>query len=91
MQITITIPPHLEEALNQTNQSPEEFILQLLTQTLVPPDAPSAIVPNSKLPDSTADPLFKLAGCITSDLTDVAENHDHYLGQVLHEEMHRSE
>jgi hypothetical protein len=91
MKVTITIPPHLETALNQTDGTPEELILQLLTQKLMPTDAPPPIVANSTAPDQSPDPLFQLAGCITSDLTDVAQNHDYYLGQALYEEMHRDE
>jgi hypothetical protein len=79
---TITLPDNLEQALSQTltqtKQTPEETILQLLTQSLIP-----AIDP-----DLANDPLFQLAGCITSDLTDIADNHDHYIGQALYQEMH---
>jgi hypothetical protein len=79
---TITLPDNLEQALSQTltktQQTPEETILQLLTQSLIP-----AIDP-----DLANDPLFQLAGCITSDLTDIADNHDHYIGQALYQEMH---
>jgi hypothetical protein len=82
---TITLPDNLEQALSQTltqtQQTPEETILQLLTQSLIP-----AIEP-----DLANDPLFKLIGCIDSDIPDIAENHDHYIGQALYEEMHRNE
>jgi hypothetical protein len=91
MQVTITIPPHLETALNQTDETPEELILQLLTQKLMPADAPLPIVANSTTPDRSPDPLFQLAGCITSDLTDVAQNHDYYLGQALYGKMPQDE
>jgi hypothetical protein len=78
--LTITLPDLLEQVLakaaNQTNQSAEELILQLLAQTLNPP--------SSSLSDA-ADPLLKLIGCITTDLTDVAVNHDRYLGQAHYE------
>jgi hypothetical protein len=91
MQVTITIPPHLETALNQTDGTPEELILQLLTQKLMPADVQPSIVANSPAPDRSLDPLFRLAGCITSDLTDVAQNHDYYLGQALYGKMHQDE
>ncbi len=42
-------------------------------------------------PDLANDPLFKLIGCIHSDIPDLAENHDYYIGQALYEEMHRNE
>jgi hypothetical protein len=81
---TITLPDNLEQALNQTlnqtQQTPEETILQLLTQSLAP--AP---------PHPETDPLFQLIGCIDSDIPDIAENHDYYIGQALYEEMHRDE
>lgn len=33
------------------------------------------------------DPLLALAGTLESDVTDVAERHDHYLGQALYAEL----
>lgn len=33
------------------------------------------------------DPLLQLAGSVTSDVTDVCERHDEYIGQALFEEM----
>jgi hypothetical protein len=84
--LTITLSDVLEQALakaaHQTNQSAEELILQLLAQTLNPP---------SPSPSDAADPLLKLIGCITTDVTDVAANHDRYLGQALYEEIHDRE
>jgi Tfp pilus assembly protein PilV len=87
---TITLPDNLEQALNQTlnhtQKTPEETILQLLTQSL----APALTSGRSETidPDLANDPLFQLAGCITSELTDIADNHDHYIGQALYQEMH---
>jgi len=37
--------------------------------------------------DVAPDPLLRLAGSIRSDLPDVAERHDHYLGEALLKEM----
>jgi hypothetical protein len=34
-----------------------------------------------------ADPLLKWAGAIDSAVADVAERHDHYIGQNLHREL----
>jgi hypothetical protein len=80
--LTISLPDYLEQALNQaleqTHQSAEELILQMLTQKFSASPAIAVIAP---------DPLFKLAGCITTNLTDVASNHDYYIGQALYEEM----
>ena len=79
--LTITLPDALEQALAQTaaqNQTtPEQVILDALAQQFLPPSTP----------DLSDDPLFQLAGSITSNIPDLAENHDYYLGQALYEEM----
>ncbi|MBE9139211.1 hypothetical protein IQ254_18755 [Nodosilinea sp. LEGE 07088] len=79
--LTITLPDALEQALAETaaqNQTTaEELILAALTQKFMPPSDPDLI----------NDPLFQLAGSITSNIPDLAENHDYYIGQALHEEM----
>lgn len=84
MQITINLPEALEQTLiaqaTETETTPEQLIIELLSQTLIP-------TPLS--PDLTNDPLFQLAGSITSNIPDLAENHDYYIGQALYEEMHR--
>ncbi|NJN57398.1 MAG: hypothetical protein HC879_07780 [Leptolyngbyaceae cyanobacterium SL_5_9] len=84
--LTITLPDALEQALVQTaaqaNQSTEEMVVQLLTQTLMP---------NSESKLEQADPLMALFGSIKSDVPDLAERHDEYLGQALYEEMYRNE
>ena len=82
--LTITLPDALEQALAQTavqNQTtPEQLILAALTQKFLPPSAP----------DLTNDPLFQLAGSITSNIPDLAENHDYYIGQAIYDEMHQA-
>jgi hypothetical protein len=84
MQVTIDLPEALQQNLiNQATQdhiTPEQLILATLTQKFLPPSEP----------DLTNDPLFQLAGSITSNIPDLAENHDHYIGQALYEEMHRN-
>ncbi len=84
MQITIDLPEALQQTLieqaTQNQTTPEQLIIQLLTQKLIPTAPP---------PDLTNDPLFQLAGSITSNIPDLAENHDYYIGQALYEEMHR--
>ena len=77
-----TLKQALDQAVERTQQSAEALILQLLTQTLTP---------SYPIPDANTDPLLKLIGCITTDIPDVAENHDYYIGQALYEEMHRNE
>lgn len=93
--LTITLPDALEQALTETaaqaNQSAEDLILQLLTKTLIPSEFVSPLLSNSPTPDVSTDPLLQLAGCISSDVTDVAKNHDYYIGQALYAEMHRNE
>ena len=46
---------------------------------------------SENIDDLANDPLFKLIGCIHSDIPDLADNHDYYIGQALYEEMHRNE
>ncbi len=89
--LTITLPDVLEQALAktaaQTNQTTEALILQLLTQNLIGQETSAGATP-LELPD---DPLFRLAGCITSDVDDVAERHDYYIGQAIYDEMHQDD
>jgi hypothetical protein len=86
MQLTIDLPEALQQSLlsqaAQTHTTPEQFIIQLLTQNLIPNTPPS---------DLTNDPLFQLIGCIDSDILDVPEKHDEYIGQAIYEEMHRDD
>ncbi len=85
MQVTIDLPEALKQSLlsqaAQTQTTPEQLILAILAQKFLPPSTP----------DLSNDPLFQLAGSITSNITDIAENHDHYIGQALYEEMYRSD
>jgi hypothetical protein len=86
MQVTIDLPEALQQSLlsqaAQTQTTPEQFIIQLLTQNLIPNTPPSNL---------TNDPLFQLIGCIDSDILDVAEKHDEYIGQAIYEEIHRDD
>ncbi len=82
--LTINLPDDLEQALIQTaaqaNQSAEALVLQWLTQKFTP--ASESSLEN--------DPLIALFGSIQSNYPDLADNHDHYLGQALAAEMHRN-
>jgi hypothetical protein len=40
-----------------------------------------------RLTELENDPLMRWAGAIDSDLSDVAEHHDHYLGESLVQEL----
>jgi hypothetical protein len=37
------------------------------------------------------DSLTKLFGCIKTDIHDIADNHDHYVGESLYQDLHFSE
>ncbi|OLP19391.1 hypothetical protein BST81_06505 [Leptolyngbya sp. 'hensonii'] len=84
MQITIDLPEALQQTLihqaAQNQTTPEQIILATLTQKFLP----------QSVPDLANDPLFQLAGSITSNIPDLAENHDYYIGQALYEEMNRN-
>lgn len=86
--LTLTLSDALEQALAKTaaqaNQSTEAAALQLLTQVLIPNSEAEA------KPEET-DPLMALFGCIQSDIPDLADNHDYYIGQALYEEMYRDD
>jgi hypothetical protein len=87
--LVITLPDYLEQALTaqakQLNQSPEELILQVLSQQVTaqpqPPTAQSTEI----------DPLLPLIGSLTVDIPDLAENHDYYIGQALLRELKPTE
>lgn len=81
----ITLPDDLEQALTiqaeNQNKSPEEIMLQVLSEKLTD---------SSRLEDpqeSEADPLLSLIGSFSVDIPDLAENHDYYIGQALYQEL----
>lgn len=86
--LTITLPDDLEQALTvqaeRLNKSPEEIVIQVLSQLIV------LLESNSVQPIET-DPLLKLIGSIDIDIPDLAENHDYYIGQALNQELKDSE
>jgi plasmid stability protein len=77
----ITLPDDLEQALTvqakRLNKSPEETMLELLSQQLTNPSEIEGIQ------QTETDPLLKLIGSISVDIPDLAENHDYYIGQAL--------
>lgn len=81
--LTITLSDTLEQALRQTaaqaNQSTEELIVQLLSKTLMTAG------------EEDSDPLVDLFGSIQSDVPDLADHHDAYIGQSMNEELYRNE
>lgn len=86
---TITLPDDLEQALtiqaNSLNQSLEDTLLQVLSEQLKTSSSLSQEQPIK------ADPLLKLIGSLNIDISDLAENHDHYIGQTLYEELKNNE
>lgn len=85
----ITLPDDLEQALNaqaeRLNKSPEELVLQVLSQQLITSSQTNFI----QQPDT--DPLLRLIGSLSVDIPDLAENHDYYIGQVLYQELRGDE
>ncbi|MEH2142359.1 hypothetical protein [Nostoc sp.] len=85
----ITLPNDLEQALNaqaeRLNKSPEEVVLQVLSQQLITSSQTNFI----QQPDT--DPLLRLIGSLSVDILDLAENHDYYIGQVLYQELRGDE
>jgi hypothetical protein len=80
--LTIEIPddvygPLLEQA-KQSGRTPEELAAECLATTLA-----------AKASSSTDDPLLQLMGTIVSDVTDVAERHDYYLGEQVMKDLRR--
>jgi hypothetical protein len=79
MQLTITLPPDLQEKLITQaallNVSLENLVLRSLEQTV------------QQVDPASQDPLVALFGSIRSGIPDLADNHDHYVGQALQEEM----
>jgi len=51
------------------------------------PDVLAAEWITSRLRCEGEDPLLKWAGAIDSEITDVAERHDYYLGEALAKEL----
>lgn len=80
---TIRLSEDLELKLTaqaeKLNLSLESLILQSLEQTV------KQIEPDQN------DPLVQLFGSIKTDIQDVADRHDHYIGQALYEELRGAE
>ena len=78
--ITLELPESLYASLTQRAEqqqsTPEQLILDSLATTL-----------GNGAQSVDDDPLIRLAGCITSDITDIAERHHEYLGQALLDEL----
>lgn len=85
---TITLTDDLEEVITsqaeRLNKSPEEIVLQVLSQQLT-----TLFQPN--LSQAESDPLLRLIGSLNIDIPDLAENHDDYIGQALYQELKKDE
>lgn len=68
LEISDSIYQMLLKTAKQIGQTPEQVVLNWL---------------ESSVKQSTNDPLLKLAGIFDSDLTDISERHDEYIGKVL--------
>lgn len=81
MQITITLSPAIETKLlshaQHLNISLESLVLKTLEETA------------AQIPDLDNDPLIALFGSIHSDVPDLAENHDRYLGQAIARDLNQ--
>lgn len=75
MQSTIALPDALQQALieqaAQSQTSPEQLIIQVLKQYLQP-----------AITTADTDQLLSLIGTLELSTTDLAKNHDQYLGSV---------
>ena len=81
MEIKITLPPTIENKLlshaQRLNISLESLVLKSLEKTA------------AQIPDLDNDPLIALFGSIHSDIPDLAENHDFYLGQTIARDLNQ--
>lgn len=82
--LTITLPDNLDQALTaqsqRLNQSPEVIVVQALTKQLT-------FLAQASVQTVETDPLLRLIGSLNVDIPDLAENHDHYIGQDLYQEL----
>ncbi|MBW4621945.1 MAG: hypothetical protein KME17_21595 [Cyanosarcina radialis HA8281-LM2] len=85
----ITLPDDLDRALTtqaeRLNKSPEEIMLQVLSEQLTNPSKLGDLKPTG------TDPLLESIGSLSVDMTDLAENHDYYIGQALYRELNSVE
>jgi len=82
---TITLSDDLAQALTaqaeRLNKSPEEIMLQVLSQQLTMP------FQSNPAQQVETDPLLRLIGSLDIAVPDLAENHDYYIGQALYQEL----
>jgi hypothetical protein len=85
--LVIEIPEKLQQQLlakaNTLNVSLETLVLQSLTELASSPPA------RNKAEDF--DPILPLLGTLKTEVNDVAENHDKYIGEALLKEIESGE
>lgn len=78
--VTLELPEALYAALvdkaQQQRSTPEQLIFDSLAAAF-----------GNGAPPAEEDPLLQLAGCIETDITDIAERHHDYIGQALLDEL----
>jgi len=70
--LTLEIPDQIYRPLQRRADQQGKTLNQILIECL-----------KDVVKDELDDPLLQLAGAFASDVTDIAENHDFYLGQEL--------
>jgi len=90
MEMSQTVVLELPEATYEAVRSqaaargmkPEEVIVEWLSEAF-PPRAARGGPARPEPAQVTEDPLEALIGSLESETTDIAERHDHYIGQAL--------
>jgi len=84
MQITIDLPEALQQTLihqaAQNQTTPEQLIIQALNQYL-----------QTATTTNATEQLLSLIGTLDLGTTDLAENHDQYIGDALFQELRNAE
>ena len=76
----------MEKAKTVTLELPENTYELLLKKSIQVGRTPEQIIlewVESQIQETLQDPLLQLAGTFESDITDVSERHDEYIGQAL--------
>jgi hypothetical protein len=83
----IELPDDLQKTLlnhaSQTQLTPEQVIIQTLIQRFLP-NPPIA-------PSPETEQLLSLIGTLDLKTTDLAENHDRYIGETLSQKLRNAE
>lgn len=72
LEISDPIYQMLLKTAKQIGQTPEQVVLNWLENRV-----------KQSVNDPLNDPLLKLAGIFDSDLTDISQHHDKYIGKAL--------